>query len=324
MKKPYYGGQAVIEGVAMQGPEGKAIACRKTNGEIVIKIDQKPSIKKRYPILAKPVIRGFISFAESMISGIKDITWSAAQIDEDESETIGTKEMVLSIALAFIIAVGLFVALPVFLANFAYPFVGDFGRSFFEGLLRAGFFILYIVIISRLEDIKRLFAYHGAEHKTISTYEAGERLTVANARPHSTIHPRCGTSFILMAMMIMIIFYTFVGQTDPLHRILIKVICLPLVAGISYELYRLPLFFPNSILVRTLVAPGLWLQKLTTKEPDDSQLEVAIAALKAVPGFIYEEDVSETSTDDESTPPFVSASELSNNIDHAENQTDEI
>ena len=224
-----------------------------------------------------------------MISGIRDITWSAAQTDENESETIGTKELVITITLAFIIAMGLFVALPVFLANFAYPYIGNFGRSLFEGVLRGGFFILYIVLISRLEDIKRLFSYHGAEHKTISTYESGQELTVANARPFSTIHPRCGTSFILMAMILMIVIFTFVGRTDAITRILIKISLLPLVAGVSYELYRLPLYFPNNSLVKMLVAPGLWLQKITTREPDDQQLEVAIAALKAVPGFIYNE-----------------------------------
>lgn len=309
MKKPYYGGQAVIEGVAMQGPGGKAIACRKPNGEIVIKIDNKPPLKKRYPLLGKPLIRGFFTFAESMINGIKDITWSAAQIDENESETIGTKEIVLSILLAFVIAMGLFVALPVFLANFAYPYIGGFGRSLLEGILRAIFFILYIVIISRLEDIKRLFAYHGAEHKIISTYEAGKILTVENARPYSTIHPRCGTSFILMAMIIMIVFFTFVGQTDPLSRILIKMLCLPVVAGISFELYRLPLFFPQSLFVKALVAPGLWLQRITTREPDDSQLEVAIAAIKAVPGFVYEGVAAETESCIESQAPSETAEE---------------
>ena len=136
-----------------------------------------------------------------------------------------------------------------------------------------------------MEDMHRLFAYHGAEHKTIHTSEAGEDLTVENARRHTTIHPRCGTSFLLMAMILMIIIFTFVGQTDPVHRILIKLCCMPLVAGLSFELFRLPLKFPDSFFVRILVTPGLWVQRLTTKEPDDSQLEVAIASLRAVPGF---------------------------------------
>ncbi len=136
-----------------------------------------------------------------------------------------------------------------------------------------------------MEDIKRLFAYHGAEHKSIAAYEAGEVLTVEAARTKSPIHPRCGTSFILMTMLLMIIIFTFVGQTGPLLRIAIKIALMPLVAGLAYELFRLPIYFPNSRIVKLLVAPGLLMQRLTTREPDDSQLEVAIAAMTAVPGF---------------------------------------
>lgn len=286
MKKRYYGGQAVMEGVMMQGPEGKAIACRLANGELAYKISSKKPLKDRYPILGWPVIRGCISFAESMINGVQDLTWSAAQAGESESEKLTAKEIVFAVVFAFVIAIGFFVVIPVFLANPIRAVFGDFGRSLFESLLRISFFVIYIIFISRMEDIRRLFAYHGAEHKTISTYEAGEALTVENARRHSTIHPRCGTSFLLMAMILMIVIFTFVGQTDPVHRILIKVCCMPLVAGLSYELFRLPLKFPHSRLVGILVTPGLWMQHLTTKEPDDSQLEVAIASLQAVPGFV--------------------------------------
>ncbi len=281
-----YGGQAVMEGVMMQGPEGKAIACRKPNGEIVYKIDNKPSFLKRHPSLKKPVIRGVVSFVSSMVSGIQDLTWSAAQIGEEEDEQLSTKDIVFAVLLALVIAVVFFIVVPVLLGTVVRPYVGDFGRSLTEGLLRGGLFIGYVVLISRMKDIQRLFAYHGAEHKSISTYEAGEELTVENARKYSPIHCRCGTSFILMAMILMIVIFTFVGQTDALHRILIKLALMPVIAGVSYELFRLPLKFPKSLIVKALVAPGLAMQRLTTREPDDSQLEVALSALKAIPGFV--------------------------------------
>ncbi len=288
-KKPSYGGQAVLEGVVMQGPLGKAIACRGPEGNIILKTSQNKPLKDKYPLFKLPIIRGFISFGEAMINGIQDLTWSAAQNGESEEEKLSSKEIILAVGLAVILAMGLFVALPVFAANTIYPIVGDFGRSLFEGLLRAALFVGYVVLISRMEDIKRLFAYHGAEHKSIAAYEAGEILTVEAARGKSPIHPRCGTSFILMTMLLMIIIFTFVGQTGPFLRILIKIALMPLVAGLAYELFRLPVYFPKSRLVKILVAPGLLMQRLTTREPDDSQLEVAIAALTAVPGFPKEQ-----------------------------------
>lgn len=288
-RKPSYGGQAVLEGVMMQGPEGKAIACRGSEGKIVLKISQKKLLKEKYPILKLPIIRGFVSFAESMVNGIQDLTWSAAQSGESEEDKLTTKEIVVAVGLAGLLAIGLFVALPVFAANFVREIWGDFGRSLVEGLLRAGLFVGYVAAISRLDDIKRLFAYHGAEHKTIAAYEAGEVLTLENTRPKSPIHPRCGTSFILMTLILMIVIFTFVGRTGPLLRIAIKIILMPLVAGLAYELFRLPVYFPNNPLVKILVAPGLCMQRLTTREPDDAQLEVAIAAMTAVPGFPAEQ-----------------------------------
>ncbi|MCL2816903.1 MAG: DUF1385 domain-containing protein [Clostridiales bacterium] len=285
MSGTLYGGQAVIEGVMMQGPEGKAIACRREQGEIVYKIERKPSLKERYPIVKLPVIRGCVSFAMSLASGMRDLGWSATQAGGEEEEMLSTRDLVIAVVLAVVLALGFFVALPVFVATLAVDYIGHFGRSLLEGLLRVGLFLGYVIIIGRMPDIQRVFAYHGAEHKTINAYEAGEELLPENVRRHSVVHTRCGTSFILMTVLLMIIIFTFVGQTGAFARVLIKLASMPLVAGLAYELYRLPLMFPKSLPVRILTAPGLAVQRLTTREPDDAQIEVAICALTAVPGF---------------------------------------
>ncbi|MGI5892025.1 MAG: DUF1385 domain-containing protein [Bacillota bacterium] len=287
MSRASYGGQAVIEGIVMNGPGGKAIACRTADGEIVYKKEIKRPLKEKYPVLGWPIIRGFVSFIYSLVVGMQDIAWSAAQAGEEE-EQLSTKDIVFAIILACAMAIGLFVVLPVFIGNFAWAAGGDFARSLTEGLFRGGIFFAYILLISRMSDVQRLFAYHGAEHKTINAVEAGEILTPQNVSKYSRIHTRCGTSFILMSMILMIVIFTFVGQTDTLHRIFIKLAVMPLVAGGAYELFRLPLFCPHNPLVKALVAPGLWMQRLTTKEPDEKQLEVAIAAMVAVPGFAEE------------------------------------
>jgi len=280
-----YGGQAVMEGVMMAGPQGKAIAVRKEDGSLVYKIEKKTRLTDKYPILGWPLIRGCVSFASSLISGMQDLTWSAAQIGEEEDEKLTTKDMVLAILLAVVLTVGLFVVVPVLAATWLHDTVGDFGRSLIEGLLRLVLFFGYVLAISRMPDIQRVFAYHGAEHKTINAYEAGAELTPEEVSKYSRIQPRCGTSFILMVMIVTIILFTFIGQTNALQRILLKVLLLPVVAGLSYELFRLPLAFPDNPLVKILVAPGLATQRLTTREPSLEQIEVAIAALTSTPGF---------------------------------------
>lgn len=285
MTKVSYGGQAVIEGVMMQGPKGRATAVRLANGKINIKVDTVTTWREKYPILKLPVLRGCVNLVESMITGLGTLNWSAMQAGEEE-EQLSKTEMVWAMLFALVLSVGLFIVLPVFVGSFAAPYVGNFGRSFTEGLIRAVIFLGYVVAIRQIPDIKRLFRYHGAEHKTISCYEAGEVMIPENAVKYSTIHPRCGTSFILMAFIMMIIIFTFVGQTVWYWRAIIKIALMPLVAGISYEVFRLPLKFPNSIIVKALVAPGLWMQKLTTAEPDLAMLEVAMSALKAVPEYI--------------------------------------
>ncbi|MCL2677690.1 MAG: DUF1385 domain-containing protein [Clostridiales bacterium] len=290
MSETLYGGQAVIEGVMMQGPEGKAIACRREQGDIVYHVERKPSLKQKYPIVKLPIIRGCVSFVSSLASGIQDLTWSATQSGKEDEEKLSLRDLIIAVVLAAALALAFFVALPVFVATWAVDYIGPFGRSLLEGVLRIGLFLGYVIIIGRMPDIRRVFEYHGAEHKTINAYEAGETLSPETVRRHSVIHTRCGTSFILMTVLLMIIIFTFVGQTGAIQRVLIKLAMMPLVAGLAYELYRLPLRFPKSLPVRILTAPGMAVQRLTTREPDDAQLEVAICALVAVPGFKKEED----------------------------------
>lgn len=283
MKKPfYYGGQAVIEGVMMMGPENYAVSARCPDGTISTKISKHHSIKEKFPFLRWPVIRGFVNLIEMLILGMSTITWAANQSGEEEEE-LSAKEMAFAIVIALVAVIGLFMLLPVWIGTMAHEAVGDFGRSFVEGILRIGIFVLYVAVIRRMSDIRRVFEYHGAEHKTINAYEAGEVLTPENVAKYSTRHLRCGTSFVLMVMIFMIIIFTFVGQTDSVWaRTLIKIICMPLVAGITYEFNRFAAGHCHNRLIRILITPGLWLQRLTTEEPALDQLEVAIRSLKAV------------------------------------------
>lgn len=283
MAKPFqYGGQAVIEGVMMLGAGGSAIAVRKPSKEIVLKESTRVPLKERFPVLKWPIFRGCVSLFESLILGMQAITWSASQAGESEEEQLTSWELVVTAVIAVGIGIGVFIIVPVSAASFALPYVGQFGRSALEGIIRVVLFIGYVYAIGRMKDIQRVFAYHGAEHKTLAALEAGEELIPENARKYSRIHPRCGTSFILMVMILMIFIFTFVGQTGVVMRVFIKILMMPLVAGLAYELIKFSGRHCDSRLVQALVAPGLWLQKLTTREPDDDQLEVAIAALKAV------------------------------------------
>ena len=289
-----YGGQAVIEGVMMQGPEGNAVAVRTDDGTIKTKVTRRKPWRERNRILSLPIIRGCVTLVDSMVNSISILTWSAAQVGEAEDEKLTKKDIAFALIFAALFSIGLFIVIPVFAASFSVDKVGSFGRSFLEGILRIGIFLGYVIIVGQMSDMKRLFGYHGAEHKTIAAYEAGVELTPENAKKYSRIHPRCGTSFIFMTMILMILVFSVVGQTTPVKRIFIKILCMPLVAGISFEVFRLPLKYPNSIIVKALVAPGLWTQRLTTKEPTLDQLEVAIAALTSVPGFVpsYEAEKS--------------------------------
>lgn len=285
-KKPvYYGGQALMEGVMMQGNGGYSMAVRTPDGKIIYKNGKRKTLADKHKFFGLPIIRGLVSFCSSMYFGMSTLAWSAFWAGEDEEESLSWKEIALAIILAVVLSVGLFVVLPVFVANFAWEYIGNFGRSLLEGCLRIGIFLVYVVLIRKMPDVARVFRYHGAEHKTISTNEAGDALTPEAAEKYSTIHCRCGTSFILMSMIMMVLVFTFIGNYDFWGRIATKIVAMPVVLGISFEVFRLPLIFPNSKVVKILVTPGLWMQKLTTMEPDEKMLEVSITALMTVPGF---------------------------------------
>ncbi|MGI5824127.1 MAG: DUF1385 domain-containing protein, partial [Bacillota bacterium] len=285
-KKPiYYGGQALMEGVMMQGNGGYSMAVRTADGKIVYKNGKRKTVMDKHKIWRLPVLRGLASFCSSMYFGMSTLAWSAFWAGEDDEESLSWKEIAIAIALALVFSIGLFVVLPVFLASFSVDYIGHFGRSALEGVLRIGVFLLYVLLIRKMPDVARVFQYHGAEHKTISTNEAGDDLTAAAAKKYSTIHCRCGTSFIFMTLIMMIVIFTFIGNYSVMGRIATKILVMPLVFGISYEVFRLPLKFPNSRIVKILIAPGLWMQRLTTMEPDEKMLEVGITALMTVPGF---------------------------------------
>ena len=283
MKKPFfYGGQAVIEGVMMMGPEGYAVSVRRPDGSISTRKEKQHSVKEKFPFLKWPIIRGFVNLIEMLVLGMSTITWSANQSGEEEEE-LSAKEMALAIVIALVAVIGLFLVLPTWLGTWLRPQIGDFGRSLLEGVVRIVIFLIYLLLIRRMDDILRVFQYHGAEHKTINAYEAGEELTPENVANYSTRHLRCGTSFVLMVMIMMIIVFTFIGQTETVWaRVLIKLVSMPFVAGLTYEFTRWSARHCQNRCVRVLITPGLWLQRLTTEEPDLDQLAVAIRSLKAV------------------------------------------
>lgn len=280
-KKITIGGQAVIEGVMMRGPELTATAVRTPEGKIEISSRPVNSISDRYPILKKPLLRGCVSLIESLVIGIRSLGYSAQMAGEEE-EQLSDRELAGTIAFAFVLAAILFIAIPTGAAKLFHSITEDpVFLNLMEGVLRLFIFIAYIVGISRMKDIQRVFQYHGAEHKTIACFEAGEALTVENAMKHTRFHKRCGTSFLLIVMLVSIFVFAFLGWPSLIERIVSRIVLLPVVAGISYEIIR---FSANSdnCLLGWAVKPGLWLQRLTTREPEPDMLEVAIESAKAV------------------------------------------
>lgn len=281
-KKPNVGGQAVIEGVMMRGKTHVAVAVRQPDGEISVDVRSVNSISDRYPILKKPFLRGVVSLVESLVMGMKALAYSA-QVSGDEDEKLDSKEMALTIAVSAGLAILLFIVIPTWSMRFLTGITQDhMALNLAEGVLRMAIFLAYIAAISSMNDIQRVFQYHGAEHKTIYTYEAGLPLKVENVRPFSTLHPRCGTNFLMIVMLISMFIFTFLGWPSLLERIASRIILMPVIAGVSYELIRYAGAHTDNPLVRIAITPGLLLQKLTTRQPDDSQIEVAIASLKAV------------------------------------------
>lgn len=281
-KKPNVGGQAVIEGVMMRGKTHVAVAVRQPDGEISVDVRPVNSISDRYPILKKPFLRGVVSLVESLVMGMKALAYSA-QVSGDEDEKLDSKEMALTIAVSAGLAILLFIVIPTWSMRFLTGVTQDhMALNLAEGVLRMAIFLAYIAAISSMNDIQRVFQYHGAEHKTIYTYEAGLPLKVENVRPFSTLHPRCGTNFLMIVMLISMFIFTFLGWPSLWERIASRIILMPVIAGVSYELIRYAGAHTDNPLVRIAITPGLLLQKLTTRQPDDSQIEVAIASLKAV------------------------------------------
>lgn len=283
-----HGGQAVIEGVAMRGQRVMATAVRRADGQIVVDKQELVPWSVRFPFLKWPLVRGSVAMIESLVVGTKALIFSASQFAEGEEVEFTAKDTTLVVLLAFAATVLIFIALPAFLVRLAESLItSPLLLNLLEGLLKVTLFTLYVGAIGLFPDIRRVFEYHGAEHKTINAFEAGDPLAVESVRRHTTLHYRCGSSFILLVLLTSILVFSLVtaaGRPAFLERFLIHLAILPLVAGVSYELIRYASRKGSFFLARWLASPGLLVQKLTTREPDDSELEVAIRALEEVLG----------------------------------------
>lgn len=275
------GGQAVIEGVMMRDAHRTATAVRLPSGDIDVETRTVSSIRDRYPVLNLPLIRGSVIMVESLIIGMRALSFSA-QAAGEEDEQMTKKEIAMTILFALVLASILFIVIPTGAAHLAAAYTDDpIVFNLIEGGIRLMVFLLYIWGISFMGGIRRVFQYHGAEHKTIHCYEAGEALTVENVQKFPRLHPRCGTNFLLIVMVVAIVFHVFFGWPDLWLRILSRLAILPVVAGVSYEIIRFAGRSENHF-VHILITPGLWLQYLTTRPPADEMVEVAIESLKAV------------------------------------------
>ena len=279
--KKFVGGQAVIEGVMMRGPGVTATAVREPVGTIVVQKEPTKSIADTYPILKKPFLRGCVALYESLVIGMKALSFSAKAAG-DEEEEMSNSEIAITMVISTIFAIAVFLALPTFIVKFI-PGVQDnhVVLNLIEGVIRLVLFLLYIWGIGLTKDIQRVFQYHGAEHKTIHTYELDLPLTVENVRQQSRLHARCGTNFLLIVMVVSIFVFAFLGWPNLLERIVSRVLLMPVVAGIAYEVIRLAGRSEHSF-VKAIIKPGLVLQYMTTREPEDDQIEVAIRALEEV------------------------------------------
>jgi uncharacterized protein YqhQ len=281
------GGQAVIEGVMMRSLTGYSVAVRQPSGGVAIRKDKLVSVARKYPFLKLPILRGSVVLIQSLILGMRALNYSASVASEGKE---GEPEMsnwavAGSMLFALLLAVGVFILAPLGLTNlirhYLTPGMGNLTYNLVDGLIRALFFFAYIGAISYMDEIRRVFQYHGAEHKTVYTFEANEDLTVENARKKSTLHPRCGTSFLLFVMAISILVFSLVPSTAHfLVKFGARVVLIPLIAGLAYEVIRFSARHLANPVCRAMTRPGMWLQKITTKEPDDQQLEIAIVALK--------------------------------------------
>lgn len=294
MKSSNIGGQAVLEGIMMKNASKYAVAVRKPDGEIELKVDNYKSAIRWERLTKIPFVRGVFNFIDSMVLGMKTLSYSASFFEEEETGVVLTEEelrkkkksedLIITITMIFsvVLAMGLFMVLPYFISNLFKDIVSSrFLKTVIEAAVRIGIFVIYILLVSRMEDIQRVFMYHGAEHKCINCIENGWDLTVDNVRKSSKEHKRCGTSFLVFVVLVSVIVCFFITVESPVLRVLFRIALLPVIAGISYELIRLAGNSTNPV-VMLLSKPGLMMQKLTTKEPDDTMIEVAIKAVEAV------------------------------------------
>lgn len=295
------GGQALIEGILMRGPEKQAIVVRRPDGGLEVKVEQLRLIKERYPILGVPLIRGAVNFLDSMIKGVKALMFSAEFYPEDEESEPETpskfeawlerklgNEGLIKVITTFAVVVGigfsvcLFILLPAFLGGLLQKVISSYlVCNLLEGVVRIVIFLLYLILCSKQKDMKRVFAYHGAEHQTIFCYERGLELTVDHVRDMPRHHPRCGTSFLFVVLVLSILLFSIVQVDGILLQMVCKLLLLPVLVGIAYEINRY-VGRHDTAFTRLVTAPGLWLQNFTTNLPDDSMIEVGIASLKAV------------------------------------------
>ena len=289
------GGQAVLEGIMMKNKDKYSVAVRTPEGDIDVVVEEYESFAPAKVLTTIPFVRGVFNFIDSLILGIRTLNYSASFYEEEPDrhkkeklldrifrDNVDKVVSAISIILSVAIALGLFVFAPYYLAQLLNKhIVSDTALALFEGILRVVIFVLYIVLISCMKDIRRVFMYHGAEHKCINCIEKAYPLTVANVRKSSREHKRCGTSFLFFVVFLSVILFIFIRVSDPFARIAIRILLIPVIASISYEIIRLA-GRSNNIFVKIISAPGMWLQRLTTREPDDSMIEVAIAAVEAV------------------------------------------
>ncbi len=292
-KKPkQIGGQAVIEGVMMKAPEGWSVAVRSPEGNIRTK---KEKLKGLNTFWKLPLIRGTIILCETLRLGLKALEFSASvaggEKEESREKTFGTFSMAITMLFAFFIAIGLFLFLPVYLTKVLSHMWGPVAESQFifnlvDGIIRIIIFLLYIVAVGLWRDMRRIFEYHGAEHKVIHAYEEGKRLEIDEVKGFSPSHPRCGTSFLMIVMLISILVFGMIPRDFTLfEKFMSRIVLIPVIAGLSYEILKISSRYGNNQIVRIFILPGLWLQRITTREPDNSQLEVAIVALKEALSF---------------------------------------
>ncbi len=317
------GGQAVLEGVMMKNKDLYAVTVRKPDGELVIDTEEFHGVMHGKKIKNVPFIRGVFNFVDSLILGTRTLTYSADFFDDetaketamdswfkkvfkDKAESVVSG---LTVALSIVLAVAIFMVLPYFISSLLNTFVRNTTiLAIIEGIIRLVIFVGYVVLISAMEDIKRVYMYHGAEHKCINCIERGRELTVENVMGSSRLHKRCGTSFMLFVMMVSIIMFMFISVENPAMRLVIRILLVPVIAGISYEIIRLAGNNSNNIIVRIISAPGMWLQTLTTKEPTEDMIEVAIKSVEAVfdwREYLKEEfgyDVNSAEVDEEVSP----------------------